>query len=494
MRREIWRGLLMPALALAILTGTAFGQDDVRKLDKTFRDVARKSIPKTVGIKSYVSETGDKAGYGTGAILSADGYIATCSHVIDIAKRIEVVLPNKKVYKATLLGKNPKQDYALLKIEAENLPFFKIGDSAAVEMGEWVVALGHPGGPYADQQPAFAAGRVTGLHRKLPVQFMQRYYNDAIQTDCPIFAGNSGGPLINLEGELIGLNGAILMINDNSYALPIQQVTDNMLALKAGKVIEGEAAGPEAFAEMQKHMRPEDMEKMQKQMMERFSKMFGGGKDGENPLGDLFKMFGGKDGENPLKDLFGGNGENPLKDLFGGKGGEGLDMNKLMEQFGKMFGGENGEDMDLGKLFEKFGKMFGENGPGGKGGNPFGDLFGGNKPKPQQPAPRARANATRRGGYLGMVPASDSDSQNLGGVLVGGIVKDGPAKAADLRKGDIVISVNGKATPDVWSLRQAVNAHGAGETIKMTVIRPRLLDTVWVREKTVINVTLGKRQ
>lgn len=460
------------SLILAGMASPALAQD-IRSLDKTFKKVAESSIPKTVLVTSFIAETGAKAGYGTGAVISQDGYILTCAHVIDIAKRIEISFANKKKYPAKLLGRNKRQDYALLKVEATGLPFFEIGDSANLKVGQWAVALGHPGGPYADLQPAFASGRVTGLHRKLPVQFMQRYYNDAIQTDCPIYAGNSGGPLVDLEGKLLGLNGAILQINDNAYAAPIHQIIARLAELKAGKEIEGEKAGPEAFAEMQKQIKPEDMAKLQKRMFGRFGKMFGGGKGGkDNPLSKLFdpkmmeqfgKMFGGgKDGKP---------GKNPLGDLFGGKGGKGMDMGKLMEQFGKMFGGKGGKP----------------------GKNPLGDLFGGGKKTPARPG-KARRRATRGGkGYLGLIPADDSDARELGGVLIGEIKAGSPAQKGGLEKGDLIVSVGGKKTLDVWTLRQLVSGRSVGETLEISVIRSRLLDTSWVRERLTLDITLGRR-
>lgn len=509
MKRETILSGLVLAFSLGAFTGQSYAQEaaqkNIRTLDKTFRTVAKSSIPKTVLVKSYVGAGNARAGYGTGAVISEDGYILTCSHVIDIASRVEVQFADKTIYAAKVMGKNKRQDYALLKITPKaKLKTFKVGNSSKVKLGQWVVALGHPGGPYADRQPAFSAGRVTGLHRKLPVQFMERYYNDAIQTDCPIYAGNSGGPLINLKGELIGLNGAILMINDNAYAVPINQVMNKIKDLKAGNDIEGERAGPEAFAELQKHMKPEDMEKMQKRMFENFGKMFGG-KDGKNPLGDL---FGGKDGKNPLGDL------------FGGKGGQGLDLNKLFEEFGKMFGGDNkgpnggpgqGQGpggMDLGKLFEEFGKMFGgdKKGPGqgqGPGGmdlgklfEEFGKMFGGQQPgpnKPQQrPQPRKKVVPAARRGYLGVVPSSDSDNQNLGGVVIAQVVKNGPAAKADLRKGDIITAVNGRATPDIDALKGALSGSEAGDQIVVSVTRSRLLDSTWVKSKLKLKVTLGQ--
>src|SRR5205807_1517807 len=170
-------------------------------------------------------------GAGSGALISADGYILTCSHVAEIGD-LRVTTSDGKVWPAHKLGRNRRQDYALIKIDGQDLPCFEMGDSSTVAPGQWVVALGHPGGPYPDVQPAFAAGKVRGLHRKLPVGFMEKYYNDAIMTDCPIFAGDSGGPLVDLDGKLVGINGAIVMINDMAFAVPLNQIKLDLDALK----------------------------------------------------------------------------------------------------------------------------------------------------------------------------------------------------------------------------------------------------------------------
>lgn len=260
-------GLLLLAFSCAA------GAQDLERLEESFKGLAAESIPKTVLIKAILD--GDRAGSGSGAIISEDGYILTCSHVVELSSTLEVVTSDGTVYPAQLLGRNKRQDYALVKVEAEGLIPFALGDSDSVQPGDWVAALGHPGGPYADLQPAFAAGKVRSLDRKLPVGMMSKYYNHAIMTDVPIFAGDSGGPLVNLAGELVGINGAIVMINEYAFAIPLNQIQADMEALKAGEVIEGEPPGPDAFKQMQEFVSPEDYQRMMQRSLKNFGKLFG---------------------------------------------------------------------------------------------------------------------------------------------------------------------------------------------------------------------------
>ncbi len=140
---------------------------------------------------------------GSGFVIDADGHIVTNNHVIEESDIIEVIFPNGDTYEALLLGRDPSTDLALLKIEAgKALPFVTFGDSDAAEVGEWVIAIGNPFG-YGG---SVAAGIVSARNR----QINHGNYDDFIQTDVAINRGNSGGPLFNMAGEVIGVNTAIL--------------------------------------------------------------------------------------------------------------------------------------------------------------------------------------------------------------------------------------------------------------------------------------------
>jgi serine protease Do len=143
-------------------------------------------------------------GLGTGMIIDDKGHIITNNHVVGGAQKIQVLLASGKQYKAKLIGKDPKTDLAVIKIEAkEPLPCVTFGDSDKVKVGDWVVAIGHPRG--LDQ--TVTQGIISAKHRNGVID--PSTYQDFLQTDAAINPGNSGGPLLTLQGEVIGVNAAI---------------------------------------------------------------------------------------------------------------------------------------------------------------------------------------------------------------------------------------------------------------------------------------------
>ncbi len=151
----------------------------------------------------------DFPGLGSGAIISSDGYILTNDHVAGNASKIIVTLTNGVQYDAELIGTDISSDISLLKINAENLPHIKFGNSDKILIGEWVIALGNPFGLFSiNNQPTVTVGVVSSLGMNLGV-IDERYYLNMIQTDAAINGGNSGGPLVNSLGEMIGMNTLI---------------------------------------------------------------------------------------------------------------------------------------------------------------------------------------------------------------------------------------------------------------------------------------------
>lgn len=167
-----------------------------------------------------------RRGAGSGVIVTKDGYIVTNNHVIEDAEKIEVTLNDKRTYSAKLVGTDPNTDIALLKVDADNLPFVRIGDSDNLQVGEWVVAVGNP----FNLTSTVTAGIVSAKGRNFPIrqegdQFKIESY---IQTDAVVNPGNSGGALVNTKGELVGINTAIYtqngVFNGYSFAVPVSIV------------------------------------------------------------------------------------------------------------------------------------------------------------------------------------------------------------------------------------------------------------------------------
>jgi serine protease Do len=151
-------------------------------------------------------------GVGSGFIVSSDGYILTNTHVVDNATRVTVRLTDRREFQAKVVGSDDKSDVALLKIEAKNLPTVKIGDPSRLRPGEWVVAIGSP----FNFQNSVTAGIVSAIGREVRGGSAYNYVN-FIQTDVAVNPGNSGGPLFNMSGEVVGINSQIYS-NTGSYA------------------------------------------------------------------------------------------------------------------------------------------------------------------------------------------------------------------------------------------------------------------------------------
>lgn len=174
---------------------------------------------------------------GSGVIVSADGYIITNNHVVEQAKDIQVLLSDKRQMTARLIGTDPKTDLAVLKIDATGLPFLKWGDSSRLKVGEVVLALGSPFG----LNQTVTMGIVSAVGRA-NVGIVD--YEDFIQTDAAINPGNSGGALVNLKGELIGINTAIFSQSGGymgiGFAIPSAMAKTVAKALmEQGKVVRG---------------------------------------------------------------------------------------------------------------------------------------------------------------------------------------------------------------------------------------------------------------
>jgi serine protease Do len=170
------------------------------------------------GTTRMANEPGNaRRGQGSGFIISTDGYVLTNAHVIESADEVTVKLNDKREFKAKVIGTDRKTDVALLKIDASGLPSVRIGDPSKLKVGEWVVAIGSPFG----FESTVTAGIVSAKGRNLP----QENFVPFIQTDVAVNPGNSGGPLFNLRGEVVGINSQIYSRTGGfmglSFSIPI---------------------------------------------------------------------------------------------------------------------------------------------------------------------------------------------------------------------------------------------------------------------------------
>jgi serine protease Do len=184
-------------------------------------------------------------GLGSGYIISNDGYILTNDHVAGNATKISVTLTTGETVSAKLIGSDPNTDVALIKIDKSNLPYLPLGNSDNVIIGEWAIALGNPFGLFEiNDQPTVTVGVISATKMKVAAD-NRRAYKDMIQTDASINSGNSGGPLVNVDGEVIGMNTIIYTGGNGSngsigvgFAISINRVKKIMEELRASGKIE----------------------------------------------------------------------------------------------------------------------------------------------------------------------------------------------------------------------------------------------------------------
>lgn len=184
-------------------------------------------------------------GLGSGYIISADGYILTNDHVAGNATKISVTLTTGETVSAKLIGSDPNTDVALLKIDKSNLPYLTLGNSDDVIIGEWAIALGNPFGLFEiNDKPTVTVGVISATNMKIAADG-RRAYKDMIQTDASINSGNSGGPLVNADGDVIGMNTIIYTGGNGNngsigvgFAISINRVKKIMEELKANGKIE----------------------------------------------------------------------------------------------------------------------------------------------------------------------------------------------------------------------------------------------------------------
>lgn len=266
------------ALMLLTLPLSAWGEEDqsiatLRRMGKAFASIAEKASPAVVGIRATrVVHTGSRSredsygdanpyggdlfdyffrrqaprrndqpepkevAQGSGFIVTADGYILTNNHLVGEAQEVAVQLGDGRKFTAKIIGADPETDVAVVRIAAENLPYVELANSDILEVGEWVIAIGNPFG----LSHTVTAGIVSAKGRN---RMGVADYEDFIQTDAAINFGNSGGPLLNLDGKAVGINTAIIGPGGNigiGLAIPISMAKAVYEQLKEnGKVVRG---------------------------------------------------------------------------------------------------------------------------------------------------------------------------------------------------------------------------------------------------------------
>ncbi len=181
-----------------------------------------------------------QTGFGSGLLVSDKGHILTNVHVIENAEQIEVSLSDNRSFSAEIIGIDPMTELAVIKIDDQNLPFGKLGDSDSCEIGEWVLAIGNPLG----LNSSVTAGIISAKGREINIILDTYGVENFIQTDAAINPGNSGGPLVNMKGEVIGITTAIATENGYSqgygFAIPINLAKDILDDfIQHGRIIRG---------------------------------------------------------------------------------------------------------------------------------------------------------------------------------------------------------------------------------------------------------------
>jgi serine protease Do len=272
-RRSVVAVLIVVLVVFASCPAVAQDAESIEileKVGKAFHSIAKKASPAVVGIKanrvivyehsrapegpfgnpfdddlfkrffhyrsprSQPQQKSYRPVQGSGFIVSADGHILTNNHVVEDSEQITVTLLGGQEYDAEVVGTDPETEVAVIKIDAENLPFLELADSDQLEVGEWVIAIGNPFG----LSHTVTAGIVSAKGRSGFGLAGPEGYEDFIQTDAAINFGNSGGPLINLHGNVVGINTAIIGPGGNigiGFAIPA-----NMAKFVYDRVIKGE--------------------------------------------------------------------------------------------------------------------------------------------------------------------------------------------------------------------------------------------------------------
>lgn len=366
---------------------------------------------------------------GSGFVLSADGYIVTNHHVVDGADEILVKLNDRREFSAKLIGSDKRSDVALLKIDAASLPTLKIGDSSSIEVGEWVLAIGSPFG----FESSATSGIVSATGRSLPTDT----YVPFIQTDVAVNPGNSGGPLFDLNGNVVGVNSQIYSRSGGymgiSFAIPVNLVKNITEQLKTAGVVNRGWLGVQIQNLDQELANSFSMTKPQGALVASVQPSSPADKAGVQ-AGDIIVGFNNAEvtSADHLPLLVGTTGIGstvPLKVL---RAGAEKILNVTIEKLA---------DKDAGELQE------------------------------------VAQNSTTSTGALGLAVAGLSDQERkeaeigMDGVVVREVRADSPASRAGLQTGDVIISVNNTGIKSPEELKMIVDKAPTDKPLAMLIQR-----------------------
>jgi len=369
----------------------------------------------------------DRQGAGSGFVIESDGYIMTNHHVVEDADQIIVRLADRREFEAELIGSDPLSDIALLKVDAEDLPTLKLGNSDALRPGEWVVAIGSP----FNFEQSVTAGIVSAKGRSTN----QQQYVPFIQTDVAINRGNSGGPLLNMDGEVVGINSWILSSGGGymglSFSIPIETASAAAKQLREhGKVsrgLLGVQVGP-VTREMAEAL---DLDRPIGALVNDVTAGGAAEKAGIQP-GDVILSFGGDTVESSgdLPPLVGANPPGTRTEVLVSRNGKEKSFTVTLDAL---------ESDDEGSLL-------------------------------------AAASEGGQSNALGLEvePIADENRRALGdpdgGVIISGVESDA-AYRAGLRKGDIILMINNEKIEGLKSFEKAVESLPEGKAVALRIMR-----------------------
>lgn len=399
--------------------------DENNPLEEFFR---RFGVPGQPGVPGAPgAQAPERRGSGSGFIIGSNGRILTNAHVVKDADEIQVLLSDNREFKAKVLGLDERTDVAVIEIEATGLPTVRLGNSDQVEVGEWVLAIGAPFGmSYTATQ-----GIVSATARQL-----RETYVPFIQTDAAVNPGNSGGPLFNIRGEVIGINSQILSGSGGyiglSFAVPINTATAIATQLADKGFVERGFLGIQFQNVDQRLAKQFGLDRPRGALVATVEENGPADKAGVQQ-GDIILSFNGKalESSGELPPLVGATSVGSKVKLEVLRQGERRDIT-----------------VTLGKLEEE--RTASVPGPG---------------------AAPIESKETRLGLALSELTAAQREQLGIeGGVLITDL-QQGPAARAGLTRGDVIIEVNRKRISSIAQLREALNSQGAGDPTLMLIRR-----------------------